>query len=131
MYAASQYALEVKCGIKMDKYTEKVKKVDWLTARMLEKDAQGREILSILDAHFSGYKDQFLSEAQMIPVLKETCDDQDLNEAFKDLDNFKKIIRNPVSHTIVAVTPELIGKYVSYDIEYYLRKVKTILNILG
>ncbi len=132
MYAASQYALEVKCRIKMDKYIEKRKKVDCLTASMLEKDAQGRKILSILNAYFSsGYKDQFLSEAQMIPVLKETCDDQDLNEAFKDLDNFKKIIRNPVSHTIVAVTPELIGKYVSYDIEYYLRKVKTILNILG
>lgn len=131
MYAASKYALEVKCGINLDKYTKKKKKVDWLTSRMLEKDAQGREILGILNDHFHGYTDQFLSEAQLIPVLQKKCDDQDLNESFKDLYNFKKIIRNPVSHTIVAVTPELIGKYVSYDIEYYLRKVKTILNILG
>lgn len=131
MYAASKYALKEKCGINMDKYLEKVKKVDCLTAHMLKKDSQGCEILDILDDNFDGYKDQFLSEAQMIPVLQEKCDDQNLNDAFQDLNYFKFSIRNLTSHNIVSVSKEDIEKKMSYGIDHYVNDVKKILATLG
>lgn len=131
MYAASKYALQLKCGINMNKYVEPMKKVEYLTRNMLMKDEQGREILDILDDRFSPYKDQFLSEAQMIPILSRKCDDQNLNDVFHDLSYFKSNIRNLASHNIVRISREDIKNRMSHEIEYYLNCVKKVLATLG